>query len=440
MRKMKFAMLLVICAAMVGCGTVGSSGTSAELKTHPDLLAKAGLKYYWDVKVPLTDGETIHSIYRLDENVYCMTDLNRIYAMDAATGKFKWAAELAKQSATVFPPVNVDGMALSPGIYGIDEVLSPEKAPPTIMSDAVVITVDTYALVFNRSTGQAIRKYGDIKFDFAAAGSAASDGAYLYVGGAEGNYYAINLQTALTKWTMTCSYTDRRPVTSPIKYYNGRIYVANQTGELFATNVPVQHNVDWTVALEGSITGDMVVDARGCFVPCWDNRIYAYECNTGKPLWEPFICDGSLRQGLQAGESTLFAGSQKNTLYALNIATGQQRWTLAGGKTVMGVFGGNVYVQTAKNDLVVIDEMLGTKMVSLPMVGMDLAAANTTSRAVFVGTATGNLYCITPADTMLLTEETFHPKKLKTGRTTRPASAPASAPAAAAPAAEPAAP
>ena len=56
-------------------------------------LAKAGLQYYWEMgrkQLLLQEGENIRVVYKLDENLYAITNRDRLICVDAARGLTKW--------------------------------------------------------------------------------------------------------------------------------------------------------------------------------------------------------------------------------------------------------------------------------------------------------------------------------------------------------------
>ena len=58
-----------------------------EIETMPlAALSEAGLHYYWEFDLQLVGNESISRLERIDENLYCVTDSNRLIVIDAARG------------------------------------------------------------------------------------------------------------------------------------------------------------------------------------------------------------------------------------------------------------------------------------------------------------------------------------------------------------------
>jgi len=136
------------------------------------------------------------------------------------------------------------------------------------------------------------------------------------------------------------------------------------------------------------------VDRRGCFVPCEDNRLYAFDGLTGAELWEPFICQGPLRDPIQVGANTIFQYAHGDQFYAINLVNGKERWHKADPRLVMAATGGNVYLLDKSRNLLIVNEILGTVKASLPMTGMDVFARNTDASAMYTATRDGRVFCI----------------------------------------------
>lgn len=400
---MRFVVLFLV-VFMALTGVVGCGGKYPlekwALQVHPEVLEQAGLEYYWHVQLPMNKGETIVKLYLLDEKLYCLTSENSLLAMDAANGEMVWPAPISRPDQTVFRPTHVQDVFVSEKVSGISDILSPEAKNRPDPFDGVIINTLSEMVLINRDSGKEMRR---IPFRFAANTGGASDGRAFFVGAHDGRYRAIMLQEAVKTWTRSAG----RIISAPLVYADGLLFVGGEDNIFRA--VYTNGDRKWEQTLNGPVTAAFYVDDRACFVPCEDNNIYAFAPFDGEKLWDPFVCQGPLRHPIQVGQNTIFQLAVRDKFYAVNLATGKERWSLPEGRLVLSVMDGKVYLLDADHNLMILDEILGAVNVSLPMTGYDVFAANTTAPAVYAATSDGLIVCIRPIAAGHLSEKMLRP-------------------------------
>lgn len=288
------ALALVLAAGCVGRWQVPAEIAAGDV-VAPEVLAKASLKYYWQTPtLSLDRGETLERIWQLDENVYALTSSNRLIAVDAAMGKYKWSVVVAKPGVKVFSPCHADDVRLA-DYGGIRVVLDPPNPEDIEPVKCVILNTASYALVLDRASGEQLRK---LSFKFAANSPGSSDSTHFFVGSAGGLYYAVRLTDALTAWTMgTDDMISARPVV-----HKRRLYVGSRDGRFYAVNPYLDRDRHlWTEKTDGPLTADFFVDDRGCFVGGEDFNLYVYDRIDGGTLWV-FQAQGPLREPVQVGQ------------------------------------------------------------------------------------------------------------------------------------------
>lgn len=394
--------LLAVAASVALAGCAGEQVVREQWVglVSPDVLAKADLQYYWHFKVDLQPGESLERVYHLDENLYCLTSNNRLLVLDALRGIPKWRFQVAKPGQTVFRPIHRDDMLLPEKVSGMAEILQPERVAKSEPFDAVLINSLSHVYVLNRTTGKLIRV---VEFPFAANTGGATDGAHFVVGATSGLYHALRLMEAVPTWTKG---TDDL-LTAPVEHYGGRVFVGSEDRTFRSTRISDWGVTEWIRRTGGPITAPFVVDKRGCFVPCEDNRLYAFSALGGAELWRPFVCQGPLRDPVQVGKTSVFQYARQDKFYAVNLASGRKRWSTPVGRLVLMVTGGDVYLLDANLNLLVIDEILGQIKNSLPMTGFNLFVGNAMNPVIYAGTRDGRLVCIRPLGAGHLKPEMF---------------------------------
>jgi len=388
----------IVLAVLAGCQ--GRSSDPWAQTVSPEVLAKAGLHYYWQAELPLEHdrGEQVRRLWRLDENVYALTNQNRLIAVSAVSGRLRWFYTVAKPSQKVFAPCHADHVLIpKASAGGIRALLNPPEVSALSAFDGVIINTLGYALLIDRKTGRLSRK---IHFKFAANSPGSSDGTLFYVGSVKGWYRALRLSDGLVQWTMsTGDMISARP-----RVFNRRLYVASQDHRFYAVNPELQSNRRlWAQTTDGPITADFVVDSRGCFVPSQDYKLYAYDLLTGLPLWV-FRTEGPLRAAVQVGQRSCFQYAENDRFYAIDVATGRKRWELADGRVVLAAVSPHVFVLTDRRRLRMVHESLGKTELELPMTGYDLFVPNASKDLIIVGNREGLVACIRPVDAEKLTE------------------------------------
>ena len=411
-------MLAALALAIAGCGS------RIEIPDPPDdiaqtqALAGAELGVYWQVDLTLNPGERVNRLCLLGQSLYCLTTHNRLMSLEAARGRSQWTFAPSRPDVHLYTPLHADGVVVPAGLPGN----APDK-PGLVVTDqvqpfdAVIVNTLSDVLVLDRATGKVNMKV-PLGFPAGTGGALAqiATGKYVYyLASATGQCYALDLSRALNLWQTDMG----AAVRAAPAFYAGMLFVADEAGVLHAGSAdPSGPKSLWnsnqidSQPMHGAVTADLVIDERGCFVPCQDNRLYAFDRTTGKALWPPIVCQGPLRQSPQVGENTIFQYATRDRLYAVDIPTGTQRWALPAGRVVVALVrdrGSHVYLIDDANTLRVIEEISGQELASSPMTGFDVYLPNATVPAVYAASRTGRVACIRPLAAGRLTPEMVQP-------------------------------
>lgn len=380
-----FGSLTVAGWVLIGCGP-----EAGPPFPHPELLDRAGLQYYWDLTLDLDKGETLERLYLRDEALYCLTDRNRVIALDATRGTLRWSARLAAEGIEVFAPVHADGVRVPEEVVGMREILS-SRPPSGEPFDAVAFNTVTRVLLFNRRTGE---KRREIELGFTCGAGGATDGEQFYAPALRNAYHAVDLAEVVTLWMVS---TDGF-LSASLREQDGYVYAADETGTVYATGAGRLRGATYRESVGGPVTADFHVDERGVFLPARNGRIHAFARVLTERLWEPVIVEGDLVDPIQVGEKTLFQHAVPSRLYAVDVETGETRWQMPRGREVLAVRDETVYVRDDARYLKVVDEPTGRVRVSLPLAGMELFVPNVETDAIYAASAAGHVFCIRPAE------------------------------------------
>jgi outer membrane protein assembly factor BamB len=130
------------------------------------------------------------------------------------------------------------------------------------------------------------------------------------------------------------------------------------------------------------------------------------------------LARGSGRRARRPRLRPAYAFASRDKFYALDVATGREKWSLPAGRMVLMERPTDALVLTTQRDLLVTDKATGTVALVVPMTGLNLFVANTDTPAIFAGSRSGLLCCIRSATAGRLTPEMLH---VVTSDATKPA-------------------
>ena len=382
-----------ILAAVVGCvvlaGCIGIPGGGPKTVSE-DVLQKVGLTYHWSLSLELRAGETIDEIHVVDDTLYCLSNMGRLFSVAAENGHRKWTYDVCAPGQRIYRPIHAPKMLVGGKISGIKSLLKRDLLSGIDPVNTTIVNTQFNVLVLDRNSGKELR---NVKFSFAANTAGAADDRRFYVGSVEGLVHCFGLQEAI----QLSSFYTADVLSAPVVYYKEHVYAGSEDNTFYAASAGDHIKKEWTRPVSGPITAEFHVDARACFVPCEDNRLYAFRTSDGSDFWDqPFICQGPLRRGVQVTDRTVLQQAAGDKFYAIDLVKGAQRWALPEGLEVLGTSGSLLYVRDVNNNLLVVDEILGDVKSSLPMTGFDLFARNVQSSKIWTATRRGTLFCIRP--------------------------------------------
>jgi outer membrane protein assembly factor BamB len=157
----------------------------------------------------------------------------------------------------------------------------------------------------------------------------------------------------------------------------------------------------------GPITADMgTYGTRTLLVPSNDNTLYAVDLFTGETRWRHATSAPVDQQPLVAGKEVYVINS-RGALTSLDAENGQVRWTLAtGGGRLLSVGETRVYLETAFRDLYIVDRASGAfvfddravrERAGLDVRQFDLAPTNPLTGRLYLVSSSGMIVCLREA-------------------------------------------
>ncbi len=163
-------------------------------------------------------------------------------------------------------------------------------------------------------------------------GSALVDSALVYVGSADGVFYAIDRRTGAERWR----YRAGGPIHSSAAAWGDLIYFGDRSNTFYAlerstgrerwraetgSDRPFEWgNEGWDYFTSSPvISGDFVVVGSG------DGNVYAFDAASGAERWR-VETGGRVRASPAVGDGVVFVGSADGVLYAIDLETGAIEW------------------------------------------------------------------------------------------------------------------
>lgn len=386
---------LIVLLAVVGCSN--EPRTSWDLAVTGGELAEANLGYYWQAIVPIAESQRIAKLWHMDENVYCLTDANVLWAYDAKSGAVKWSRDLGHKGQQYRRPFHMEDLALGKSLGPSTVVIKPtgEKVQ---LYDVAVINSLTEAKLLDRSDGKVLQTIDFTRGKFTVSSPVVCDSTRLYAGTTKGRYVSVGLIDGLRAWQLA---TEALISAAPV-LMGDTLYIASWDGQIVATQVGHARGKKLWSTEGGALSGDplvddFVVDDRGIFIGCQDYSVYSLSPITGKLQWR-FPTGGMIGGPVQVGQDNVYAYAMGDKFYALAVTPGRptEKWTLPDGVMVLAEIGNDAYVLTNCNELKVVDAAVGTVRRVVPLSGLELFVPSTGSSAIFAANADGLLCRISP--------------------------------------------
>lgn len=232
------------------------------------------------------------------------------------------------------------------------------------------------------------------------------NGGSVYVGDDDGELYKIDAESGETDWTRNYSSISRFHGAPAVD--NNHIYIIasryasysssgdvlykwstedSSSSEIFSEGSPNRYSptvdnttvyisdrntakaidkntlsVRWEQQLDGSIIGSAALSDDLLFCPAADSNedrgwVYALDKNTGEVIWQRDV--ELVSSSPVAVEEVIFIGTTTGEIYALDSATGSEKWTYKLDSGITGspaVANGNLYFMTDNRELIALTE------------------------------------------------------------------------------------
>jgi len=231
----------------------------------------------------------------------------------------------------------------------------------------------------------------------------------VYFGAYDGNVYALNTADGAVRWPFETG----GPVIGGVALYEpdpkqrpeaSALFVGSDDGVLYALDPATGSEKRRFDAGDSIWAAPLIVDST-LYLASVNGKLFALNADTLEPVWdEPFEADGGLvTDPVLADENTLLVGGIDRRLYALDKATGKEKWSLAGDNWFWGrplVSGTTIFVPNMDHHVYAIELGTGQPVWQTPFETKAPVRASPllVDDVLIVADRAGNVYGLDPAD------------------------------------------
>lgn len=414
-------------------------------------IDRMGGQRYWEASLPLAGGETVQRTALLDDNLYVMTDANRVYAIHALTGVMRWSRIIAEPGQTVRGPAHNDQYVFftTGGSVTLLNRRSGDAAVEPRSIEGVIIEVRHDTATISKGSDHGVRpkdvlqiyRVGDsgevsgdaiaqlriettsgrtsrgrlfrlnsglkaeagdhaladielplkqVKLPFAASCAAVADEHRIYVGAANQRFYSLDIIGGFQHWQLM---TPKTVSATPV-LRGPNLYFAGQDGDVVSCT-SADRVKNWVFETEAPIFADLVVTVDSVMAASSDRSLYCLDRVTGKRRWRVRF-DRPLNQPPVLSGGRVFQQVPELGLVVLDLATGEELWKREAGGQFLCQFEDDVLllVGDSLRHIVRMDAKSGQVRELADVADVRFAEADRESQAIILANACGELLCL----------------------------------------------
>ena len=344
-------------------------------------LSRLGLEQGWFAAVPLLATERVLLLNLAGDMLFAQTTAGNIHAYESETGKYLWGARLGVRS--------LDVRAVS------------------VNSDQAFATNGPNLICLDRKTGRLI---WNTRLEGTAMGATAANEDRVMVGLNTGKLVAYNTRDKTkanppgrSAGTFAWAWATSGPISArPVPA--GRVVAfASQDGKAYVA-LENPHTLLYRYLTGGPIIGSLgTYGTRTLIIPSADRTVYAIDLFTGETKWTVAGGHPFDHEPLVDGD-TVIALDSGGQIYAIDANNGQvKRNVNTGGGRLLALSPGRAYFESAEGDLSVFDRGAGRMLFSprqtregagLNLREYSLSITNADNDRMYFGTPSGFVLCV----------------------------------------------
>jgi outer membrane protein assembly factor BamB len=275
-----------------------------------------------------------------------------------------------------------------------------QSHPASVNSTTVFVSNSNRIYALDRGTGHQVWSH---ELTGIPSSATAADETHVMVGTESGKLEVFNAKTGNVEWNIqTNDKITSRPVIA------GKVVAFGSHDRKLYLSRTEKAKLFWRFATGGAIIAPLGThDTRTLIVPSTDNSLFAIDLFTGEGRWT-FATGSPVEQEPLVVDDDIYVVNDQGMLTEVDVATGLSRWTIStlGGR-LLAVSQSKVYLESHDEDLFVVDRQTG-KIVYEPAMtltragvnlrGYSLGPTNRFDDRLYFGTSHGLMICLREID------------------------------------------
>ncbi|MHC5111688.1 MAG: outer membrane protein assembly factor BamB family protein [Planctomycetota bacterium] len=344
-------------------------------------LSDLGLSRFWSSRLPLTAGDSLKSVHRVDDTIYVITRNGILFSLQADVGLIRWAEKLSVPEIPISEPTH----------FWTEK----QSGPTSVLVGEGLRIIDRYSGVELQRFDLSTLEMGSVPI-----GALKS----LFMGGSDGRAYSykiggLNNEQLHMRWEATLG----APCTArPVLFGDREVLFATHAGTVVACSA-VDKSLSWHFKVSEPIYGNPAVNDSGIYLSSMDRSLYKLDGQTGSLIWRlRFPCE--LFDGPIATDDFVYQYCSVSGVTAVDSIEGKALWNRLIGKQFVAEIMGRAAIRTGDNRIELVDLENGETVGDFTPGVTFVAATNTVDDAIYLAGIDGHVICIRPAGVPYLTE------------------------------------
>lgn len=363
-----FVLFAAVCVSQAASSpAVPQPAGAGQDLLNRSLLKDAGLVHQWQSKLTLKPGETITSLYVINDLLYALTTRNILYGIDRHTGKTRFVEYLAVENLPISEPKAFEKWVV-------------------FLVGSQYVAVDSEAGVVSRRAQ--MRHIGN-----GARCGIARNSKYAYLSSSDRRVHVLDVEKLIDLFSVR---SDDNALIHSVIATEDVVVMATQSGIVIGM-YPDKPTRMWQFNTTGTMSADLSLDDKHVYVSGEDTKLYKLDIMTGKNAWPtPFFAGYALKEKVIIGKKTVYQTVPLGGLYAVDKETGKSRWHVKNGQATLAEDGDKTYLLINPGILTVVDNAAGKELTSINAAGINISAVNMLDGKLYLGNTDGQIQCVTP--------------------------------------------